>query len=235
MKLDLHLAGWKETEDMPGRWTHIKLTNQDPGNRKRYLSANISVCWCCAVVKSHQVEYSSKKPWGFWNRTVTTCKHTNDNVHSRCWINPEQQVQKTTSIMKEKAQKKQVSHRGNQPWCPYKVVSAWQYPCSSLTMPEARLEPRLLAAVQGRDTSRVSTHSQGGKQQPILVGKPLPPQKCFKGENENRPSTFLSPLLSGSVYVVLELDSNLPFVWLIPYKRVFQKLLGGGPLHVILH
>ena len=35
--------------------------------------------------------------------------------------------------------------------------------------------------------------------------------------------------------MILKLDSNLPFVWLIPNERMFQKLLGGGPLHVILH
>ena len=35
--------------------------------------------------------------------------------------------------------------------------------------------------------------------------------------------------------MVLKLDSNLPFVRLIPNERMLQKLLGGGPLHVILH
>lgn len=48
-------------------------------------------------------------------------------------------------------------------------------------------------------------------------------------------NTFLSSLLSGPVYVVLELDSDLPFVWLVPDERVFQKLLRGGPLCVVLH
>ena len=35
--------------------------------------------------------------------------------------------------------------------------------------------------------------------------------------------------------MVLKLYSNLPFVRLIPNERMLQKLLGGGPLHVILH
>lgn len=34
--------------------------------------------------------------------------------------------------------------------------------------------------------------------------------------------TFLSSLLPGPVYMVLKLDSDLPFIWLVTYKWMFQ-------------
>lgn len=54
-------------------------------------------------------------------------------------------------------------------------------------------------------------------------------------KTKNRLSTFLASLLPRTIYMILKLDSNLPFIWLIPYKRMFQKLLCRGPLRVILH
>lgn len=59
--------------------------------------------------------------------------------------------------------------------------------------------------------------------------------KMKKHRKQNRSNTFLSSLLPGPVYVVLQLDSNLPLIGLIPYERVFQKLLCGRPLQVVLH
>lgn len=47
--------------------------------------------------------------------------------------------------------------------------------------------------------------------------------------------TLLTPLLFGAVNVVFELDADLPLVGLIPDERVFEQLLGGGALSVILH
>lgn len=47
--------------------------------------------------------------------------------------------------------------------------------------------------------------------------------------------TLLAPLLLGAVDVVFELDADLPLVGLIPDEGVFQQLLGGRALGVILH
>lgn len=47
--------------------------------------------------------------------------------------------------------------------------------------------------------------------------------------------TLLAPLLLGAVNVVFELDADLPLVGLIPDEGVFQQLLGGRTLGVILH
>lgn len=47
--------------------------------------------------------------------------------------------------------------------------------------------------------------------------------------------TFLSSLLARVVDVVLELDADLPLVRLVSDKRVFQELISGRPLSVILH
>lgn len=65
-----------------------------------------------------------------------------------------------------------------------------------------------------------------------LASNPL--MLCQK-ENRRSLSTFLPSLLSGPVYMVLQLDSNLPLVGLIPYERVLEQLLRRGPLHVVLH
>lgn len=35
--------------------------------------------------------------------------------------------------------------------------------------------------------------------------------------------------------VVLELDADLPLVRLVSDERMFQELIGGGPLGIILH
>lgn len=47
--------------------------------------------------------------------------------------------------------------------------------------------------------------------------------------------TFLPPLLACVIDVVLELDADLPLVRLVSDKRVFQELICGRPLGVILH
>lgn len=47
--------------------------------------------------------------------------------------------------------------------------------------------------------------------------------------------TFLSPLLAGAVDVIFELDAHLSLVRLVSDERVFQQLLGGWPLSVVLH
>lgn len=47
--------------------------------------------------------------------------------------------------------------------------------------------------------------------------------------------TFFAPLLLGSVDVVFELDADLPLVGLIPNEGVFQQLLSGWTLSVVLH
>ena len=47
--------------------------------------------------------------------------------------------------------------------------------------------------------------------------------------------TLLAPLLLGPVDVVFELDADLPLVGLVPDEGVFQQLLSGGPLGVVLH
>lgn len=47
--------------------------------------------------------------------------------------------------------------------------------------------------------------------------------------------TLLPPLLFGAVDVVFELDADLPLVGLVPDERVFEQLLGGGALGVVLH
>lgn len=47
--------------------------------------------------------------------------------------------------------------------------------------------------------------------------------------------TFLSSLLARVVDVVLELDADLPLVRLVSDERVFQELISGRPLSVILH
>lgn len=53
---------------------------------------------------------------------------------------------------------------------------------------------------------------------------------------ELRPGlTFLAPLLLGSVDVVFELDADLPLIGLVPNEGVFQQLLSGRALGVILH
>lgn len=83
------------------------------------------------------------------------------------------------------------------------------------------------------EAGRGSTSSWLGQEQPILAGQHA--YVYISDANKSRFSTFLSPLLSRPVYVVLQLDSHLPLVWLIPYERVFQELLCGGPLHVVLH
>ncbi len=47
--------------------------------------------------------------------------------------------------------------------------------------------------------------------------------------------TLLAPLLLGSVDVVFELDADLPLVGLVPDEGVFQQLLSGRTLGVVLH
>lgn len=47
--------------------------------------------------------------------------------------------------------------------------------------------------------------------------------------------TFLAPLLACVVNVVLELDADLPLVRLVSDERVFQELISGWPLGIILH
>jgi len=47
--------------------------------------------------------------------------------------------------------------------------------------------------------------------------------------------TLLAPLLLGAVNVVLQLDAHLPLVGLVPDVRVFEQLVGGGALGVVLH
>lgn len=54
-------------------------------------------------------------------------------------------------------------------------------------------------------------------------------------KHKSRGRTFLPPLLACVVDVVLELDADLPFVRLVSDERVFQELIGGWPLSVILH
>lgn len=47
--------------------------------------------------------------------------------------------------------------------------------------------------------------------------------------------TFLSPLFAGAVDVIFELDTHLSLVRLVSDEWVFQELLGGWPLSVVLH
>lgn len=54
-------------------------------------------------------------------------------------------------------------------------------------------------------------------------------------KHKSRGRTSLPPLLACVVDVVLELDADLPFVRLVSDERVFQELIGGWPLSVILH
>ena len=49
-----------------------------------------------------------------------------------------------------------------------------------------------------------------------------------------RPLTFLASLLPGSVYVVLELDADLPLSGLVADEREFEQLLGGWAAQVSL-
>lgn len=54
-------------------------------------------------------------------------------------------------------------------------------------------------------------------------------------KHKSRGRTSLPPLLACVVDVVLELDADLPFVRLVSDERVFQELIGGWPLSVVLH
>lgn len=47
--------------------------------------------------------------------------------------------------------------------------------------------------------------------------------------------TPLSSLLLGAVDVVFELDSDLALIRQVSDEGMFQKLLGAGPLRVVLH
>lgn len=47
--------------------------------------------------------------------------------------------------------------------------------------------------------------------------------------------TFLSPLLLGTVDVVLELNADLPLVGLVSDEGVLQQLLRRGALRVVLY
>lgn len=49
-----------------------------------------------------------------------------------------------------------------------------------------------------------------------------------------RPLTFLASLLPGSVYVVLELDADLPLSGLVADERELEQLLGGWAAQVSL-
>lgn len=51
----------------------------------------------------------------------------------------------------------------------------------------------------------------------------------------HRGLTLLAPFLLGAVDVVFELDANLPLVGLIPDEGMFEQLLGGRALSVVLH
>ena len=47
--------------------------------------------------------------------------------------------------------------------------------------------------------------------------------------------TLLPSLLLGAVDVVFELDADLPLVGLVSDEGVFQQLVGGGTLGIVLH
>lgn len=58
---------------------------------------------------------------------------------------------------------------------------------------------------------------------------------CLSAPSLSARLTLLAPLLLCSVDVIFELDADLPLVRLVPDEGVFQQLLSGRTLSVILH
>lgn len=234
-----HLAGQKENWALQaGGYSVFTERKQRYWDRRKPSVTHITACLCyaeirekrtmpkhttCSRVKQQETlapEQENNMRTLSWRWSKTPSKGNHENIHYEVkWVVPKACSQGETG---------NTSHHVDPPPCP----SNWCQLGTHLTA--------LAAQTQGHITELQSRNklSEHWPSENHLTwrrsGKNLK-RKILNNENKNRFYTFFSSLLSGSVYMILKLDSNLPFIWLIPYKRMFQKLLCGGSLHVILH